>query len=114
MSERQSSILLSDMLDSISAILEYTNGMNFESFLGDRKTRDAVVRNLQVLGEAANRVPKMSRHEYAEIEWMRIIRSRHILVHDYAGIDYEIVWRIIEVHLPPLKDALEDILNRSK
>jgi len=114
MSERQPSILLSDMLDSIDAILEYTNGMDFEVFLGDRKTRDAVVRNLQVLGEAANRVPKISRDVYPEIEWMRIIRSRHILVHDYAGIDYEIVWRIIEVHLPPLKDALRDILNHSE
>ncbi len=114
MSERQPSILLSDMLDSIDAILEYTTGMDFEAFLGDRKTRDAVVRNLQVLGEAANRVPKISRDVYPEIEWMRIIRSRHILVHDYAGIDYEIVWRIIEVHLPPLKDALRDILNHSE
>lgn len=114
MSERQPSILLADMLDSIKAILEYTHEMNFESFLDDRKTRDAVIRNLQVLGEAANRVPKISRDEYPEIEWMRIIRSRHILVHDYAGIDYEIVWRIIEVHLPPLKKALENILNYSK
>lgn len=114
MSERQPSILLSDMLDSIGAILEYTNGMTFELFLDDRKTRDAVIRNLQVLGEAANRVPKLSRDEFPEIEWMRIIRSRHILVHDYAGIDYEIVWRIIEVHLPPLKGVLEDILKDSK
>lgn len=114
MSERQPSILLSDMLDSIDAILEYTNGMDFEAFLGDRKTRDAVIRNLQVLGEAANRVPKISRDEYPEIEWMRIIRSRHILVHDYAGIDYEIVWRIIEVHLPPLKDVLRNILKDSE
>ena len=92
MSERQPSILLSDMLDSINAILEYTNGMDFEAFLNDRKTRDAVIRNLQVLGEAANRVPKISRDGYPEIEWMRIIRSRHILVHDYAGVDYEIVF----------------------
>ena len=114
MSDRHSSILFSDMLDSITAVLDYSAGMDFDAFLQDRKTRDAVVRNLQVLGGAANRIPKATRDNYPEIEWMRVIRSRHILVHDYAGIDYEIVWRIIEVHLPPLKDALENILNGSK
>ncbi|WP_426295884.1 DUF86 domain-containing protein [Dyadobacter endophyticus] len=57
---------------------------------------------------------KTVREQYPEIEWMRIIRSRHILVHDYAGIDYEIVWRIIEVHLPPLRNVLRDILNDPK
>lgn len=114
MSERPSGILFSDMLDSITAILDYSAGMSFETFIEDRKTRDAVIRNLQVLGEAANRIPKATREGYPEIEWMRIIRSRHILVHDYAGIDYEIVWRIIEAHLPPLKDALQIILNSSK
>nr|WP_295929317.1 DUF86 domain-containing protein [uncultured Dyadobacter sp.] len=114
MSERQSSVLFLDMLEAVEAVLDYTAGMNFETFLNDRKTRDAVIRNLQVLGEAGNRIPKTIRDGYPEIEWMRIIRSRHILVHDYAGIDFEIVWRIIEVHLPPLKEVLEDILNRSK
>lgn len=114
MSDRPSEILFSDMLDSIAAILDYSAGMSFDAFVDDRKTRDAVIRNLQVLGEAANRVPKAIREQYPEIEWMRIIRSRHILVHDYAGIDYEIVWRIIEIHLPPLKDALENILKGSK
>lgn len=102
------------MLGSINAILDYTDGINYEAFLDDRKTRDAVIRNLQVLGEAANRVPKAARDESPEIEWMRIIRSRHILVHDYSGIDYEIVWRIIEVHLPPLQIALQAILESSK
>ena len=106
MSERAPSILFLDMLDSVETVLKYTLGMGFDEFLEDRKTRDAVIRNIQVLGEAANRVPKDIREQYPEIEWMRIIRSRHILVHDYAGIDYEIVWRIIEIHLPPLKDAL--------
>lgn len=114
MSDRPSGILFADMLDSITAVLDYSAGMSLDDFMEDRKTRDAVIRNLQVLGEAANRIPKPTRDDYPEIEWMRIIRSRHILVHDYAGIDYEIVWRIIEVHLPPLKGVLEDILKSSK
>jgi uncharacterized protein with HEPN domain len=109
MSERAPSILFSDMLDSVNTIFDFTEGFTYEDFINDRKTRDAVVRNLQVLGEAANRVPKNVREQFPQIEWMRIIRSRHILVHDYAGVDYEIVWRIIEVHLTPLRDALQDI-----
>ncbi len=113
MSERSPSVLLSDMLDSVKTIFEFTEGISYDRFLADRKTRDAVIRNLQVLGEAANRVPKETRELYPEIEWMRIIRSRHIVVHDYAGIDYEIVWRIIEVHLSPLQKALLKILDQN-
>ncbi|NIJ50947.1 HepT-like ribonuclease domain-containing protein [Dyadobacter arcticus] len=111
MSERISSILFLDMLDSVDRVFEYTAGLNYDAFLEDRKTRDAVIRNIQVLGEAANRVPKEVREQHPEIEWMRIIRSRHILVHDYAGIDFEIVWRIIEIHLLPLHDALIRIVE---
>lgn len=111
MSEHISSILFADMLDSVSTIFEFTKHLSYEEFLEDRKTKDAVIRNLQVLGEAANRISKETRVLYPNIEWMRIIRSRHILVHEYAGIDYEIVWRIIEVHLPPLEKALVAILK---
>ncbi len=110
MSERIPEILLADMLDAVQTIFEFTANLSFEQFVNDRKTRDAVTRNLQVLGEAANRVPKEIREKYPDIEWTRIIRSRHILVHDYAGIDYEIIWRIVEVHLLPLELALLEIL----
>jgi uncharacterized protein with HEPN domain len=113
MSERIPKLLLSDMLDAVQAIFEYTAGMDYEAFLRDRKTRDAVVRNLQVLGEAANRVPGMVKAQHPAIEWQRIVRSRHIIVHDYAGIDYEIVWRIVEVHLKPLEEALRQILTEA-
>lgn len=111
MSERIPRLLLEDMLDSVTHIYKYTEGFNFDDFIADRKTRDAVIRNLQVLGEAANIVPKPIREIYPEIEWMRIIRSPHILVHDYAGIDYEIVWRIVEIHLRPLQETLTVILD---
>lgn len=111
MSERLPRLLLEDTLEATNAIFEFTAGMDYDTFLNDRKTRDAVLRNLQVLGEAANRMPQAVRAEYPEIEWQRIARSRHIIVHDYAGIDYEIVWRISEVHLPPLKITLMQALG---
>ncbi|WP_205880561.1 HepT-like ribonuclease domain-containing protein [Larkinella terrae] len=99
------------MLDAIQAIREYTEGMSFDDFLANRMACDAVIRNVQVIGEAANRVPKPFRDQHDGIEWMRIIRSRHILVHDYFGIDYEIIWKIITVHLPILRQELEELLN---
>ncbi|AUD05697.1 HepT-like ribonuclease domain-containing protein [Spirosoma pollinicola] len=111
MSKRSAYILLTDMLEAVNAIQEYTVGLDYESFLANRMARDAVIRNVQVLGEAANRISKPFRDQYSMIEWMRIIRTRHILVHDYFGLDYEIIWRIITVHIPPLREAVKQILD---
>lgn len=111
MYKRSDYILLTDMLEAVEAIQEYTADLDYESFLTNRMARDAVVRNVQVLGEAANRVSKLFRDQHTTIEWMRIIRTRHILVHDYFGLDYEIIWRIITVHLPPLQQRIKQILE---
>lgn len=111
MSDRIPSYLIKDMLESIENILEYTAGMDFEAFNTDKKTKDAVLRNLEVLGEAANRLPSLIKQQYTEVEWNKIIRSRHIVIHEYSSIDYEIVWRIVTHHLPLLKPSLEKILN---
>ena len=107
---RSDKLLLVDMLDAIQAVNEFTIGLDFETFVADRKSKDAVVRNIQVLGEAANRVSAGLRDANPQVEWMRIIRSRYVVVHDYLGIDYEIIWRIKEVHLLPLETDLELIL----
>lgn len=107
---RSDKLLVIDMLDAIQAIDEFTADLDFDAFVIDRKSKDAVVRNVQVLGEAANRLSVELREANPHVEWMRIIRSRHVVVHDYFGIDYEIIWRIKEVHLPPLKADLDLIL----
>lgn len=99
------------MLEAAERIREYTEGISFEQFKNDTKTSDAVLRNLQVLGEAANNVPDQIRSSAPDIEWERIIRSRHIVVHHYFGVDFEIVWRIMEVHLPPLRKSLTRLRN---
>lgn len=111
MSKRSAYLLLTDMLDAISAIQQYTAGFDYEGFMANGMARDAVIRNIQVLGEAANRVPKEFRDNHIDIEWTRVIRTRHILVHDYFGVDYSIVWRIITIHLKPLQESLERIIK---
>lgn len=110
MSKRSDLILVEDMLEAVERILAYTAGMDFEQFDADFKTSDAVLRNLQILGEAAQGVSPETKAMDTSVEWTKVIRSRHILVHEYFGIDMEIIWRIITVHLPPLQQQLTQLL----
>jgi uncharacterized protein with HEPN domain len=111
MSKRHPKPLVIDMLHCVEKIMEYTDGMSFEAFVADSKTRDAVIRNIQVLGEAANRIPESFRSQYPEIEWTKIIRSRHIVSHQYDDIDDSTIWKIKVIYLPVLKLSLEKILK---
>ena len=88
MSKRVPKLSIIDMLQCLQNLSDYTAGMTYEQFLLDSKTRDAVMRNIQILGEAANRVPESLRLRYPEVEWVKIIRSRHIAIHEYDGVDY--------------------------
>ena len=107
-------LLLEDMLQSAKRIKRYTENIDFNSFLLDEKTIDAVVRNFEVIGEAANRIDPDFRDRNPEIEWKRIRGFRNRIVHDYFGIDYEIVWSIIESYLDELIDWLETIIEENK
>lgn len=111
MSKRPTKTLVIDMLDCIEKIELYISGMKFDEFLVDSKTIDAVIRNVQVIGEAASRIPSEFRASHPDIEWNKIIRSRHIVTHEYDAIDYDIIWRIITFHLPQNKLVLETILK---
>ena len=113
MPERSYGLLLADMLESCTSILEYTRDLSFEGFMGDKKTRDAVIRNFEVLGEAARRVPERIRKTNAEIEWRKLSDLRNILIHDYFGINYTIVWNIIKDYLPLQFELLKKIVATS-
>ena len=109
MSKRDNLLLLEDMLDSALKIKKYTSNHTYDDFINDDKTIDAVVRNFEIIGEAANRIDPDFRTMNPEIEWMRIRGFRNRIVHDYFGIDYDIVWSIIENDLDDLIDRLEDL-----
>ena len=111
MSERSSKLLIEDMIECTSRIFRFTEGQSYGEFVQDDKTQSAVLRMLEVLGEAANRIPKEERNRFPEIEWGKIIRSRNLIIHDYEIIDYSVIWKIITTHLPPLKKSLEEILK---
>ena len=102
MSERNASLLADDILDSIRKINVYTEGMSKEEFLKDDKTIDAVIRNFEIIGEAANRMPEDLRDRFDQIDWHRIRGFRNRIVHDYMGVDLNIVWKILEADLEKL------------
>ena len=110
MSERSAELLLEDMLESCDRILEYTKGLSFEEFRKNYLVVDAVVRNFTIIGEAAGRIPDRYKVKHPEIEWDRIRGFRNRIVHDYFGIDYQIVWIIIENNIPELRDLIKKII----
>jgi len=114
MSKRDTLLLLDDMLQSALKIKQYTKDLNYDSFLLDDKTIDAVVRNFEIIGEAANRIDKNFRDANPQVEWNRIRGFRNRIVHDYFGIDYEIVWNIIEAYLDEMIVWLEEIIHKHK
>lgn len=103
MSERNASCLAEDILDSIKKINVYTEGMSKDEFLKDDKTIDAVIRNFEIIGEAANRMPEEIRDRFDQIDWHRIRGFRNRIVHDYMGVDLNIVWKILDGNLEKLQ-----------
>lgn len=114
MSERDILLLLDDMLQSAQKIKRYTKDHDFDSFLLDDKTIDAVVRNFEIIGEAANRIDPDFKDKNPEIEWKRIRGFRNRIVHNYFGIDYEIVWSIVETYLDEMIDRLDTIIDNNE
>jgi uncharacterized protein with HEPN domain len=107
MSKRTPQLLIDDMLDSCIKILQYTDGMTFEDFTKDSKTIDAVIRNFEIIGEAANRLSDEFKDQQSSIDWHRIRGFRNRIVHDYMGIDYAIVWEIRTNYLDGLIATLK-------
>ncbi len=111
MSRREPELLLEDIIESIQKIKSYTNGMSSKEFFEDDKTLDAVIRNFEIIGEAANRMPEEIRVNFNDVNWHRIRGFRNRIVHDYMGIDYEIVWEIIVNDLEELQQQIQHILG---
>ena len=107
---RDDTVLLEDMLNAVTKIETYTRGFNPDE-LRDPRTLDAVVRNLEIIGEAAKRISEKPRSQCPEIEWRKITGLRDILIHEYFGIDLAILRDIVQTKLAPLKEALQKIVH---
>ncbi|MEM3479047.1 MAG: DUF86 domain-containing protein [Candidatus Bathyarchaeia archaeon] len=102
---------LQDILDSIKDIEEFTRNMDFEDFARDKKTINAVIRSIEVIGEAAKHIPKSVRDKYPSIPWKKMAGMRDKLIHEYFGVDVKILWKTIKKDIPPLKPLIENILE---
>ncbi len=106
MPKRDDLLLLDDIVLSIKRIEEYIDGLDKKGFLDDNKTVDAVIRNLEVIGEAAKHLSIEFKNDKQEVPWALIVGMRNRVVHDYLGIDKEIIWEICNVNLKEMKKML--------
>ena len=109
MSKRDDEAVLEDILAALERIMEYTVGMDSDTFLSDSKTQDAVIRNLEILGEAAKLLSTEAREMYPDIPWRDIAGTRDKLIHDYFGVNVDVVWGIVVNDLPKMLSELESI-----
>jgi uncharacterized protein with HEPN domain len=100
---------LDDVLESISDIRAFVTGMSYEEFIGDKKTVNAVIRSLEVIGEAVKKIPLEIREKRPDIPWKEIAGTRDKLIHEYFGIDLQILWKTIQTDLSPLDQAVLEL-----
>jgi uncharacterized protein with HEPN domain len=105
---------IEDIMDSAAAIEEYCANMTYEQFLQDKKTRDAVVRNLEIIGEAARHIPESARESAPEIPWKSIAGMRDKRIHEYFGVSYSTVWETVQSDLPLLEDKIKTLYEALK
>lgn len=101
---KDSEVYSADILDAIAKIERYTKGYGYAQFAKDTLVQDAVIRNLEIIGEAAKSIPATMRSK--DVEWKKIAGLRDMLIHQYSGVNLAIVWDVVEHKLPELKRAV--------
>ncbi len=114
MSDRGLKLYLYDILDSGKAIEEYIKDFSYEQFVNDRKTVSATLREFEIIGEAIGKLPDSLKKQYPEVYWQDIKDFRNLLIHEYFGVDLEIVWKTVKEDLPLLIDVVSKILESEK
>ena len=109
MSPRSWKFRIDDINDALDRIFQYVQGLDYVDWLKDQKTIDAVIRNLEVIGEAAAKVPQEIQDKYSDIPWYQMKGMRNILIHEYFGVDNEMLWNTIQDDLPKLKKNIQNI-----
>jgi uncharacterized protein with HEPN domain len=108
---RDPRVFLDDIVDACRKINRYIGDSDLERFRSDEKTLDAVIRNLEIIGEAAKKLPPEVRTAMPSVEWQRIAGLRDVLIHEYFGIDAEIIWDIVITRIPALQATVEAFLS---
>ena len=106
---RRSKLFLDDIAESCQKARNYSTGLTFEQFSADERTMDAIVRNLEIIGEAVKKLPPELKAARPDVDWKKIARFRDIVVHHYFKVDLEVVWDIIKNKIVPLEEAVTDL-----
>jgi uncharacterized protein with HEPN domain len=114
MSKRVDEDFLSDGREAILRINSYVGNLSYDQFLKDLKTQDAIVRNLEIIGEAVKNVSEDLKKKYPQVDWKNLAGVRDKLIHHYFGINFDIVWDIVKGELPELLSQFDEILDREK
>jgi len=109
MSLRDEKLYIDDILETIYKIQNYIQDIDFEDFSSDQKSVDAVIRNLEIIGEATKNISIDFKNRYPDVNWKDPTRMRDRLIHAYFGVDLEIVWETIKFRIPELKEQIEKI-----
>ena len=109
MPKRENYLLVNDLIECFNNVLDYTQGLSFDDFIVDRKTKDAVVRNFEIIGEASKLLSEEFKSDNPQVEWRKMTDFRNKLIHEYFGTDYDAVWKIIQEEAHEHLDFLETI-----
>ena len=109
--KRDYRLFIKDILECINKIENFVGEMSFDEFMRDEKTKSAVVRELEVMGEATKNIPKSIREKYKNLPWSQIAKTRDKIIHFYFGVDYEVIWEVVKKRLPEIKAVIERIFK---
>jgi uncharacterized protein with HEPN domain len=111
---RDESLYLDDIQESCEKVLRFTKGMTYKEFVHDELHFDAVLRNLEIIGEAVKNISEQTRQKYPDVKWRKIAGFRNIVAHEYFGVNEETVWDIIENEIPNLLESAKAILRKKQ
>ena len=111
---KSNELLVMDIVEAIRRITAYRNGVGRERFLADIMIQDAVIRNLEIIGEATKKISEEYREQHADIPWREMAGLRDVLIHNYGNVDLHIVWKTVASDIPQLAEAMAALLEQDE